>query len=98
MICRICPPAPVFSTGHCICMDQLRPDRILIACNTLSVLYPMTAFSRTTAVPVLGIIDAGVDLFLEALEADPSSSIVLFGTRITIESGVHRDTTAAEGH
>jgi glutamate racemase len=80
-----------------VCMDQFKPDRILIACNTLSILYPMTQFSRTTAVPVLGIIDAGVDLFLEALEAYPSSSIVLFGTRITIESGVHRDRLLQKG-
>jgi glutamate racemase len=80
-----------------ICMDRFKPDRILIACNTLSVLYPMTAFSRATAVPVLGIIDAGVDLFLEALEADPSSSIILFGTRITIESGAHRDRLLRKG-
>ena len=80
-----------------VCMDRFKPDRILIACNTLSVLYPMTEYSRTTAVPVLGIIDAGVDLFLEALEADPSSSIILFGTRITIESGAHRDRLLQKG-
>jgi len=79
------------------CMDQLRPDRILLACNTLSVLYPMTAYSRTTAVPVSGIIDAGVDLFSEALGEQPSSAIVMFGTRTTIESGVHRDRLMQKG-
>jgi glutamate racemase len=79
------------------CMDQFKPDRILIACNTLSVLYPMTAYSHTAAVPILGIIDAGIDLFLEALGEDPSSSIVMFGTRTTIESGVHRDRLMQKG-
>jgi glutamate racemase len=71
-------------------MAQMRPDRILIACNTLSILYPRSAFSRHPAVPVHGIVDAGVDLFGERLASDPASSIVLLGTRTTIESGVHR--------
>ena len=71
-------------------MAQMQPDRILIACNTLSVLYPRTAFSLHPAVPVHGIVDAGVDLFVEHLASDPASSIVLLGTRTTIESGVHK--------
>ena len=49
------------------CMDRLRPDQILIACNTLSVLYPMTEYSRMTAVPVIGIIDAGVEICFRRL-------------------------------
>jgi glutamate racemase len=76
---------------------QFRPDRILIACNTLSILYDWTAFSRAAAVPVLGIIDAGVDLFHEALSAGPPAGIVLFGTRTTIESGVHRERLLQRG-
>jgi len=79
------------------CMDRLMPDRILIACNTLSVLYPMTSYSRTTAVPVVGIIDAGVELFSDALEEQPSSAIAMFGTRTTIESGMHRDRLLERG-
>jgi len=71
-------------------MAQMQPDRILIACNTLSILYPRTAFSFHPAVPVHGIVDAGVDLFVEHLASDPASSIVLLGTRTTIESGVHK--------
>jgi len=78
-------------------MSQLRPDRIVIACNTLSVLFGLTSFARTTALPVLGIIDAGVNLFHEALSADPDSAVALFGTRITMESGVHRDRLAGRG-
>ena len=72
-------------------MNEFRPDRIVIACNTLSVLYPLTAHARSSVIPVLGIIDAGVDLFVEALRADPAGSILIFGTRTTIESRVHRD-------
>jgi glutamate racemase len=76
---------------------RMRAGRILIACNTLSILYPLTAFSRCPAVPVRGIVDAGVDLFAERLAADPASSIVLLGTRTTIESGVHRSRLEQRG-
>jgi glutamate racemase len=66
------------------------PDRIVIACNTLSIVYEATAFRQMPPVPVLGIIDAGVGLFADGLQAEPDASIVLFGTRSTIESGTHR--------
>jgi glutamate racemase len=71
-------------------LSDMQPDRILIACNTLSILYPLTAFSQHPSVPVHGIVDAGVDLFAGRLTGDSASSIVLLGTRTTIESGVHR--------
>jgi glutamate racemase len=54
-------------------------------------------FSRAIDIPVLGIIDAGVDLFYQALSSNPSSSIVLMGTRTTIESQVHRDRLVHKG-
>jgi len=78
-------------------MNAMHPDRIVIACNTLSILYPQTPFSRNPPVPVQGIVDAGVDLFAERLNEDPTSSIVLTGTRTTIESGVHRDRLIRRG-
>lgn len=78
-------------------MAAMAPDVILIACNTLSIVYPHTAFSQTPACRVEGIVDAGVDLFAEALAREPGASIVLLGTRTTIESGVHRDRLARRG-
>jgi glutamate racemase len=69
---------------------QMEPDRILIACNTLSILYPLTAFSRQPVVQVHGIVDAGVDFFVDRLAGNTASSIVLLGTKTTIESGVHK--------
>lgn len=71
------------------CLATLAPDRILIACNTLSILYPRTAFSRETTLPVQGIIEAGVGLFAEAMRAQAESPLLLLGTRTTIESAVH---------
>ena len=70
-------------------MAAMRPDRVLIACNTLSILYERTAFSRRPPVPVSGIVDAGVDLFAARLGEHPEASIVMIGTKTTIESGVH---------
>jgi glutamate racemase len=72
-------------------MAEMRPDRILIACNTLSILYDRTAFSRRPAAAVHGIVEAGVELFARALGEDAASSILLVGTKTTIESGAHRE-------
>jgi len=70
-------------------ITAFQPGLILIACNTLSVLYELTEFSRAPAAPVEGIIDEGVDLFHRALSRDPGGVLVLFGTRMTIGSGEH---------
>lgn len=78
-------------------MTAFRPGLILIACNTLSVVYEATAFSRAPAAPVAGIIDAGVDLFAEALGRKPDASLALFGTRTTIGSGEHVRRLALRG-
>jgi len=75
----------------------LGPSRLLIACNTLSVVYEATAFRRAPAVPVTGILDEGTDLFAKALEHDPASVLALFGTRTTIGSGEHVRRLAARG-
>jgi hypothetical protein len=56
-------------------MAEMQPDRILIACNTLSILYPRTAFSRRPSVPVHGISMPG-DLFAGA-PGDPLVSPLL---------------------
>ena len=70
-------------------IDALSPDTVLIACNTLSIVYEHTAHRQRAAVPVQGIVDTGVDLFDAALRDEPSAALVLIGTRTTIDSGVH---------
>ncbi len=78
-------------------MAAYRPDLIVIACNTLSVLYDLTEFARSPAVPAVGIVEAGVALFHEALSRDPGGELVLFGTRTTVESGQHIGRLARRG-
>jgi glutamate racemase len=66
------------------------PDVILVACNTLSVLIPQTAFAAASPIPVLGIVETGVGMLYEQLTADPASTAVIFGTETTIGAGTHR--------
>jgi len=71
-------------------MLRYRPDIIMIACNTLSVLYARTAFSRRNAVPVIDIVCFGVDALYERLTANSDASALILGTVTTIASDVHR--------
>jgi glutamate racemase len=71
-------------------MLRYQPDRILIACNTLSAIYAHTPFSRQAPVPVVGIIDSGVDLIQAHLSALADSRVIILGTPTTIEADTHR--------
>ena len=78
-------------------ITDLDPDQVVIACNTLSIVYEHTAHRHRPHAPVHGIVDAGVELFADALWGGPGSGLVLVGTRTTIDSGVHRDRLLALG-
>lgn len=80
--------ARVFSNALSRMLD-FDPHRILIACNTLSVIYPHTPFCESARTPVEGIVDHGVNLFYENLAADPGSVAVILGTPTTIEAKSH---------
>lgn len=73
------------------------PDIIVIACNTLSVLYPRTAFSRNAAIPVVGIVDFGVDMIYDYLASDSTRQVIILGTLTTIAADSHRSALAARG-
>ncbi len=71
--------AAVFSEALRGMVAKIHPDAILIACNTLSVVYPHTAFARTADIPVVGIVDIGVvqacpDLAGE-IQSDPDGDV-----------------------
>lgn len=69
--------------------ETYSPDLILIGCNTLSVLYKDTSFSRNSAIPVIGIVNAGIDLIAQNLKSHPKSKVILFGTQTTISEGTY---------
>jgi glutamate racemase len=71
-------------------MLRFGPDRILIACNTLSALYPDTPFSRKAPVPVTDIIGYGVEQMYAYLTEQAAGRVILLGTPTTIEAGIHR--------
>lgn len=73
------------------------PDAILVACNTLSVLIPRTSFASSSPVPVLGIVEMGVDAMTEKLFADSTSTAIVFGTETTIAAGTHRELLVSRG-
>ncbi|MBM3297841.1 MAG: hypothetical protein FJY83_09630 [Candidatus Aminicenantes bacterium] len=76
---------------------EVRPDLILIGCNTLSVIYPRTAFAGKTDIPVLGIVEAGTALLAEALRRAPGSSVIVFGTPTTVGEAAYRKNLAVLG-
>ncbi len=65
------------------------PDIILIACNTLSVVYEHTDFFKAPLTKVMGIVDIGVRLILQ--EYNDNCKIVLFGTPTTINGKAHKN-------
>lgn len=73
------------------------PDMIYVACNTLSVLLPDTPFAREESIPVTGIVDTGVSLLHDALENDPRSVAIVFGTQTTIDAGTYFRKLTARG-
>jgi len=72
------------------------PDLILIACNTLSVVYPHTEFAKNSETEVKGIVDGGVSLFANNLQ-NKSDKIILFGTPTTINSDVYKQLLVKAG-
>jgi len=78
-------------------METFEPDMILIACNTLSVIYPFTPFGQNTKAIVSGIVDHGVQLIYENLITDPDSHVIIFGTPTTIAEKSHEKSLVKMG-
>jgi len=89
--------ARVFSDALSGMVKCYEPDMVLIACNTLSVVYPDTDVARTLKVPVIGIVDLGADMIVERLQKQPGSCAVVFGTETTLSAGAHRARCVAKG-
>jgi len=74
----------VFDSALESLQSNFRPDIVLIACNTLSVLYKETGFSKRSEIPVVRIVDPGLELIAGAMREHPEASVILFGTPTTI--------------
>lgn len=87
----------VFDNALEVMVERFEPDVILIACNTLSVIYDETKFSQTTEIPVVGIVEPGVRLIESHLANDTTSQVAILGTPTTIERGQHRSNLLSDG-
>ena len=70
-------------------MQKFAPDQVMIACNTLSIVYDRLKKYYTPPFPVQGIVDAAISGMQNALEQDPDSQILILGTKSTVESNVY---------
>lgn len=77
--------------------ERFAPDAIYVACNTLSVLLPDTPYFENAEIPIQGIVKTGAGLMLRALEADPRSVAMIFGTQTTIDAGTYPRLLAERG-
>jgi glutamate racemase len=77
--------------------ERFVPDSIYVACNTLSVLLPDTRYFANEAIPIEGIVETGAGLLVRALEADPRSVAMIFGTQTTIDAGTYPRLLAERG-
>ena len=69
--------------------ERFQAQQIAIACNTLSVLYEATGFAKSSPVPVLGIVTAGLDLMGAARASNPQAATLIFATETTTEADTY---------
>ncbi len=87
----------VFSSALENLEKKYHPDVIFIGCNTLSVFFPDTPFSRKTKIPVIGIVEAGVEMIADSLRTQPGAVAILFATPTTISEGTHKKMLIEQG-
>ncbi|MDD5697721.1 MAG: aspartate/glutamate racemase family protein [Victivallaceae bacterium] len=87
----------VFSRALDAITAQYAPDAIVIACNTLSAVYPETEFARSGSVPVIGIIEPGIEEIRAAFRKHPELHLVMFATPATVSAGIHRKILTESG-
>ncbi len=77
-------------------MSKLEPDLILIACNTLSVVYYSTEYYKNPRHEVKGIIELGVNLALDSIKS-PLDKLIVLGTPTTITGNSHKNLLIEKG-
>jgi len=77
---------------------KYNPDLLLIACNTLSVLYQKTPFYQKAKFPMIGIVETGVDLITREFDKHPQATAIIFATKTTIGSNAHKNLLINRGY
>jgi glutamate racemase len=78
-------------------IEKLNPALILIACNTLSILFNETPFAKTVKIPVIGIIDFGVNMTAVQMQTHSESQAIILGTLTTVNSETHKNALIEKG-
>ncbi|HSB35772.1 MAG TPA: hypothetical protein VLH41_02790 [Thermoanaerobaculia bacterium] len=89
--------ARVFDGALAAMETRFSPDLILIACNTLSVVYPGTSHAKTSGTETVGIVGLGADLVAQEFGRTKGATAVIFATKTTIESGAHKKLLVEKG-
>lgn len=71
-------------------MNRYNPDLILIACNTLSVVFHQGGLAGKVTAPVVDIINFGVDMIFDKLNRHRGSTVLILGTKTTVSSQAHK--------
>lgn len=87
----------VFNSALYGMRNQFKPDLILIACNTLSVLLDQTEFSAKETTPVIGIIEFGVNLMQQNLKKMVDNQVIIVGTPTTVSQNTHKAMLMEQG-
>ncbi|MBQ6470702.1 MAG: aspartate/glutamate racemase family protein [Victivallales bacterium] len=78
-------------------MKSFSPDGCLMACNTLSIIYERLLRWYTPAFPVQTITACATQVMVSALGMHPDLSLLIMGTKTTVESGFYQAMLAKEG-
>lgn len=72
------------------------PDKIAIACNTLSVIYDQTKFASENLVEVIGMVEAGIKTLEVSLQAKPDQDLIIFATETTTEANTYPESISTK--
>jgi glutamate racemase len=78
-------------------MNQYNPDLIFIACNTLSVIFHQGNLASRVQIPVMDIINFGVEMIADRLNRHPDSTALILGTQTTVSSNAHKQQLEKRG-
>lgn len=88
----------IFDAALAAMAQKYQPDLLLIACNTLSVLYDKTSFSHQAKFPVIGIVETGVELIDQQFQSNPAATVIIFATETTIGAHAHKKMLTKRGY